>query len=659
MGFGSLWLILCLAMGLVKPTVSISTLALIRPFATTDSAKLPASFDVWATFPPCTASPTVAVDLFLCFSQNLSADAEAAAATQTIIDGFTARRASGGGWPACFRRVRAVSTYIAPEEDLYLPSASAENPDWVKGPNLQFLAMAQAFEDGTWGNYDAWFLMEMDTTPRRANWLPDLLQEVTARAPFAVLGSFYRGDQWDKFPMPPAIRHHINGNAVYNQSNPLLQQVVATLRTAVEARTTLNAFDVFGAEVYLNSTLPPDQLGWYAGDSAVIGNYAHTPMLDDYFADEALVHGGWLYTPWNTTTQPITLLVSDFGRWDAEEPAWSELETFEAALLRGRHPFRRVVVVRPPANVSAAPYVKQTTGDMGSEDVVFQQVARNDSVWFDWCTAPIDTPWFLYTNVFFDFRHRVDLRVTLNRSLPVASFTPAGSSYCLDSDVCVYTTGRAKNFSGHAPTGHVDISQLVLRTAQRDNFCAAWRAWHTSQPAVACEPIPGPTADDYAAYLLSQGLGDLYSWENVLQRGQRPLGVQRSFPADLRPCAFPAVVANASLCDLITEESTCSGYPGCAWRPHFDVCFEGTLVSVPTPPTLNVTYSNPAECSADFAVPLRRIHNLDSRNVTLAVPGVPGWQHTLGPGAATDLPTWTGSATVGTVAVQPVVVVST
>lgn len=59
-------------------------------------AKLPASFDTWTAFPPCAAAPAVAVDLFLCFSQNLSADAEAAAATQTIIDGFTARRASGG-----------------------------------------------------------------------------------------------------------------------------------------------------------------------------------------------------------------------------------------------------------------------------------------------------------------------------------------------------------------------------------------------------------------------------------------------------------------------------------------------------------------------------------------------------------------------------------
>lgn len=32
------------------------------------------------------------------------------------------------------------------------------------------------------------------------------------------------------------------------------------------------------------------------------------------------------------------------------------------------------------------------------------QVARNDTVWFDWCHAPVNTTWFLYTNVFFDFQ---------------------------------------------------------------------------------------------------------------------------------------------------------------------------------------------------------------------------------------------------------------
>ena len=65
--------------------------------------------------------------------------------------------------------------------------------------------------------------MEQDSIPRRANWLAELLTEVQTRAPFAVLGSFYRGDMWDQLDMPLATRLHINGNAVYNATNPLLQ----------------------------------------------------------------------------------------------------------------------------------------------------------------------------------------------------------------------------------------------------------------------------------------------------------------------------------------------------------------------------------------------------------------------------------------------------
>eukprot|EP00667_Euglena_gracilis_P029568 EG_transcript_39398 len=159
MGSVSLLLLLCLAAWAVVLCAGVNNLAIIRPFATTDSANLAASFDVWTIYPPCAASPAVPVDLFLCFSQNLSSDAEAASTTHAIVREFNAQQANGSGWtwPSCFRSVRAVSAYITPQDDIYLPGEYGQNPDWVKGPNLQFLAMAQAFGDGTWGDYDAWF----------------------------------------------------------------------------------------------------------------------------------------------------------------------------------------------------------------------------------------------------------------------------------------------------------------------------------------------------------------------------------------------------------------------------------------------------------------------------------------------------------------------
>ncbi len=84
-------------------------------------------------------------------------------------------------------------------------------PETSAAANRQFLAMAEAFASGRWGRPSAWLLLEMDCRPRRSAWLSALLDEVAARAPFAVLGSFFRGDAWDGLPMPPAIQHHING----------------------------------------------------------------------------------------------------------------------------------------------------------------------------------------------------------------------------------------------------------------------------------------------------------------------------------------------------------------------------------------------------------------------------------------------------------------
>eukprot|EP00667_Euglena_gracilis_P005713 EG_transcript_5756 len=553
-------------------------------------------------------------------------------------------------WPRCFRNIFAISANLTPEEDIYIPFDAGNRSDWVKGPNLQYLAIAEGFENTQWGQYDAWFLMEMDCVARRAGWLAELLAEVAQRAPFAVLGSFYRGDQWDKLDMPPAIHQHINGNAVYNHSNPLVRQIVATLRAEAVDGNWSQAFDVLGAAVYLNSTLTAQQFGWYAGDSRVIGNYAHTPMLEAYYAGEALVHGGWLYGEWNASDGEVTLVVSDYGRWATEE-AWTELETFEASLLRGHHPFRHVVAVRPPENVTAAPYY----GGSGPDTVAFQQVPRNGSVWLDWCAAPVPTPWFLYTNVFFDFRRRVDILRTTDTHQPVATYLPAGSSYCLDSDVCTYHLTRAKQFAGVSPIGHVDLTQLLFRTAERDAFCAAWQRWRAATPAPDCDPVPGPTADDYAAYLLAVNRSGIYDWEDVLRRGQRSRGVQRTFPADMRPCAFPSVASNASLCDMMSDESTCEAIAGCSWRPFFEVCFLGSLPAIPPVPALAFYRQYPPVDSTGLAAPEVEVENPNAIPITLqllSAAGTPSWAATLPPGGNRSLPPAGMSAALQRVAVE-------
>lgn len=73
--------------------------------------------------------------------------------------------------------------------------------------------------------------------------------------------------------MPTSLWHPIEA------SQPP-ERPIASLAAEVQAGTLTSAFDVRLAELYLASTLPAEQFGWFAGDSAVIGNYAHTPRAD-------------------------------------------------------------------------------------------------------------------------------------------------------------------------------------------------------------------------------------------------------------------------------------------------------------------------------------------------------------------------------------------
>ncbi len=72
--------------------------------------------------------------------------------------------------------------------------------------------------------YDSWYLMEPDSRPIKKYWFDDLILEITLSAPFALLGSKYDGIAWDDFgkDLPLVLLHHINGNAIYNHTDPLL-----------------------------------------------------------------------------------------------------------------------------------------------------------------------------------------------------------------------------------------------------------------------------------------------------------------------------------------------------------------------------------------------------------------------------------------------------
>eukprot|EP00667_Euglena_gracilis_P000518 EG_transcript_518 len=604
--------LLCL-LALPGPGRADLQLAVVRPFAVSDAYKLVRSFDQWNVHFPCPAPPSARVDLLLCFSQTLATDADALLATQTVIADFHAVKASGrqDTWHRCFTDVQALSAGLAPTADTYHPFAPG-TPGWVNGPNEQFLYMARGFQQNAWGQYDAWFLMEMDCATRRSGWLTELLAEAARRAPLAVLGSFYRGDMWDRAEMPVDVHYHINGNAVYNATNPLFRSMLAKLEAEHISGTLVDAFDVRLAHHFLNSDLPPEQFGWYAGDSAVIGNYAHTPMLDGYFGGEALVHGGWLYDPW---AAPTALVVSDFGEVDASGVPL--LARFEEALLRGHHPFRTVIVLRPADAAIAAPY-ERPLQDGGGATVSFTQVARTGSAWFDWCEVPVPTDWFMYTNVYFDFGRRIDLLQGTTTGLPVVTYLNANSSYCREVAACPYSVARAARFSGQPAAVHYDISQVVFHSQLRSQFCEAWEAWYTPP---ACDPFPGPTADDYMAYLAREGALALhYDPQDALERGQRDRGVPRITPHDGRSCAFPASAVNASACEYASSEATCLATAGCSWRATFGTCFLGKPPAVLQPPSVHYSIAyNVSGCHTGVLAPEVTVDTAQAEQLGLTV----------------------------------------
>ena len=80
--------------------------------------------------------------------------------------------------------------------------------------------------------YEAVLILEGDSRVQTIGWLDRVLDEMKSKAPFAILGSKYKGHSWDNFrdQMPKALLEHINGNAVYNVTHPLTEHYVAELK---------------------------------------------------------------------------------------------------------------------------------------------------------------------------------------------------------------------------------------------------------------------------------------------------------------------------------------------------------------------------------------------------------------------------------------------
>lgn len=105
--------------------------------------------------------------------------------------------------------------------------------------------------------YDSWYLMEPDSRPIKKYWFDDLILEIALSAPFALLGSKYDGFAWDDFgkDLPLVLLHHINGNAVYNHTDPLLLRFLQEFKEEKHGIYNAIPFDLRISQIIMEGSL--------------------------------------------------------------------------------------------------------------------------------------------------------------------------------------------------------------------------------------------------------------------------------------------------------------------------------------------------------------------------------------------------------------------
>jgi len=214
--------------------------ALIRPFGPGDGSALLESIERWDTHWPCTpvsAASSRPVDLFISFSQKLEESLHPL--DVAAVEALKVKFENGGGWNGCISQLRIIEANIPADRDKYRRADEQTDRMWVNGPNEQFrvsmrevMEITQVDEDGQdVAKYEVSVLMEPDARTTRAGWLDNLLDEFEDKAPFAILGSKYKGHSWDNFKdaIPLSLREHINGNAAYNLTHPLFRAILGEL----------------------------------------------------------------------------------------------------------------------------------------------------------------------------------------------------------------------------------------------------------------------------------------------------------------------------------------------------------------------------------------------------------------------------------------------
>lgn len=454
----------------------------------------------------------------------------------------------------------------------------------------------------------------------------------------------YNGDKWDNFyeQIPLSLIHHINGNAIYNTSHPLLERLVGQLE--VEAPCPYNSIPydyrmsqmvVEGALGIVPELAPKIMLNeegenitlsnntemfrkWWDmhsddrpfKETPVIHNYAATNLIPRHLGPEYIIHGAKLYAPWNPTKTRITLVISEW---------FHDRSTYLLEHLDEKdHPFSAVVVMVPPDVESHDDYYNMTV-------VPSRAQHRSAPDYMDLCEAEVKTEWFMMTNSYHKVASHVDLMFVPGTFKPVVPFTPATYAFCFKFPYCKESVNLAQRFN----PGHEKVVldfDILYHTETRNAFCKDWKErfgpegenlykGRRKQKALEGKIIgpSGPTGTSYAAYLARDGKEALYKFTDRSLYGARDPFVkifareERLDGMSEEMYAMRELQQNRSLTDcnckaFETEEECESSGLGCIWRPLFDSCRPPELIDGGVPicettvvPTMAPTQHDPLD----------------------------------------------------------------
>merc|ERR1740124_552307 len=536
---------------------NIEELAIIRPFSMLNIEALSHAFEEWGAFLPCDISKRtkangrapVLVDVFLSYSQTYENFKPARDYVRRVIDGFAANY-NASGWEQCINRIIPIEANIDPQVDLYAVNEAHINRMWVHGPNQQFVYDMNKISGGEFGHYDAVFVMENDVLPVRQYWLDSLLEEAE-RYPFMILGSKYDGDSWDEFrsSLPLSLQHHINGNAVYNITHPLMKKLITQMELEEDTPYHAVPYDYRISQILVEGMLgivpevAPDIVknwsnnnelklenntkkfrAWWAKyskksgetrsaiirESQIIANYAGTNLLPRHTKSikASLVHGAIQYASWDSVKYTITLVISEWH----DGLASNLLSKIDAST----HPFSKVILMVP--HNMASHDINRLSSIQTNINVSIQK--RNEN-FMDICNARVDTEYFMITNSYHVVSPQVDLLFTKDsRRLPVIPFTQADQGDCLEFQPCVEAYQKSKQFDKQS-TILVQDFDMLFKTDLRDEFCSVWRKRYQKE-SVHVEDVGTPTATTYTSFLSMRGiLGKFYDFTDRSIFGKR------------------------------------------------------------------------------------------------------------------------------------------